>query len=209
MKESGAVTGQFKADAAELITPAPKAVPTNLSQSTSALPRFQQIKSPIEQETILKGRSIIRRYSINQEFVNAPLRSGKLSPTTKEEVDLAVAFLESLDSYVGTVQRGVHFNDEMIQELRKLVGGCFCDPAFLSTTKKPLKDLGGFRDRNCHFIIESKKKGKSIVRFVSKHKMREDEVLFPPGTNFRLTSIQEFPDKKYGRYVIHMEEIVP
>eukprot|EP00977_Amphora_coffeiformis_P013536 scaffold3576_cov170-Amphora_coffeaeformis.AAC.18 len=148
----------------------------------------------------------IKEYQNTQKGWNSPLRLRTRQQTFTDKVSLMVELLEELDSYKGTVLRGVNLPQCKIDELKELgPGEIYSDPAFLSTTMNG--NMGKFEARSCHFFITAKKKGKALCQ-VTILRRDEGEVLFPPNTKFLVTRIEEFPDNRHGRFVIHMEEIV-
>jgi hypothetical protein len=82
-----------------------------------------------------------------------------------------------LPEFRGDVFRGAQIDPELLGQYRN-VGSTIVEPAFISTSRSPSKAFSG----NARFYILSKS-GKAIDRW-SAHP--DEEVLFPPGTVFKI-----------------------
>ena len=145
----------------------------------------------------------IRGYSSGDyEKINAALRNPAANPKLvailKPYINLAVSGLEKLPDYPGTVYRGSKMTAEWVKKYEDAAkqGTLMSDPAFLSTSYSQTQ-AEVFRDQP---DAEAKKAGKIPVMYTiqSKHgkrieflsyKAREAEVLFKPGTNFRVLRV--------------------
>lgn len=142
---------------------------------------------PIEDRVALRIYTKIWPFSAwHSSAMNAALRSRspadlrRLAPLIKA----AASALRQLPPYTGRVYRGAPIPQEELKNYRK--GMVVTEPVFLSTTKSKLKarlfsQIGGVL-----FIIESKRLGKSLGRLALSPD--EEEVLFPPGAKFEVTS---------------------
>jgi len=99
--------------------------------------------------------------------------------------------------FKGIVRRDADFTAEQIEKLFPK-NGIFQDQAFLSSTRK----IGGEFSGNTKIEIKSSRG--VDVRSVSRHPT-EEEVLFPPGTKFKVISRET--DSKNGTFLIKIEEI--
>jgi hypothetical protein len=80
----------------------------------------------------------------------------------------------------------------------------YVQKSFLSTSKNPIHNLTNFKLKNCLFTIKSKT-GKYITRYVGSSFKEEQEDIFPPDTEFTITSITTDPQDS-ERFLIEMFE---
>ncbi|MBL9038797.1 MAG: hypothetical protein JNG84_09805 [Archangium sp.] len=117
----------------------------------------------------------------------------KLAPLIKT----AASGLNKLPSYVGTVYRGASLTPDKLA--RYLAGETIAEKAFLSTSTDKTTAFGG----NVLFVIDAKSNGKPVK--VLSQFARENEVLFGPGTEFKVLS-SAF-DATVGKHVIMLQEV--
>jgi hypothetical protein len=125
----------------------------------------------------------------------------------KKIVDDAKAGLAKLEAHVGTVYRGT--GQDLMDFYDIEPGQKFCDPAFFSTSKS--KEVAHqFAQADCPFggivfVVSSKKAGKFIGELASADVKKEEEVLFPPSTQFLITQVKETEE---GCFLVYMDEII-
>ncbi|WP_434581723.1 ADP-ribosyltransferase [Carbonactinospora thermoautotrophica] len=137
----------------------------------------------------------IKRYTWTEyQEINEPLRTGdmdRLAELTPEIRDV-VSGLDKLPDYKGTVYRGVQIDPGDLNDFlnRYEPGATIREPAFPSSDKE--RPFPG----NVQFVIESRH-GKDIS-FLQQH----EEVVFPPGTKFKVKTREFDPDT--GTWHIHL-----
>lgn len=146
-------------------------------------------------------RALIRQYTESgSDKINGILR---FSPSKRAEiaplVDSLDRALARLPNYQGVVYRGTAFNSVMDQQFQK--GKVVPDPAFVSATRDRAiaKEFG----LGASFVIRSRT-GKLIDRFSARPD--EQEVLFRPGTRFKVLSRVKTPE---GVEEIVLDEVGP
>ena len=144
------------------------------------------------------------------ETINKELRDGILSEKTVEKTAYIKAALDQLPSHKGVVYRGNH--SKVLEWHDFSVGSIFCDPAFLSTSLLEsvcdyFSTQEGSAGNGVLFVIKCKGKsaGKYISRYAIEEHQGEEEVLFPPGTKFRITKVEK--GKKVEICKVWMEEM--
>ena len=121
--------------------------------------------------------------------LNEALRSGSATKKQQQRIDAVVRAMSKprIRVYKGTVYRGAKLPPKIKKTLR--AGGTFTDPAFLSTSKEKGKAyFTPGRGRSILFVIESKT-GVDVTGD-SVHGLKEEEILFRPGTVFRIKSVE-------------------
>lgn len=124
---------------------------------------------------------------------------GKQKEDRDREISMAVAGLEAMPVYQGTVYRGTNFSGSEAKKYLKQykVGAEVTEPAFASTSKAGLhEDFEG----QVNFVIKSKT-GRSIAE--ASNVPSEDEVLFPPATRFKVLEQESYA----GVTTVYMEEV--
>jgi hypothetical protein len=148
-----------------------------------------------------KERSNIKWYSgCGFADINNELRTGAVSSKEQERIRFILKAMAKavLPVHRGTVYRGTNLSQPMMDDLRP--GATFCDPAFLSTTKLEAKAFRG----SVIFRIESK----SGVDISSMSRQKnEAEVLFRPGTMFKILSVTSVQDSSEVCLEVAMEEL--
>ncbi|MDB5064697.1 MAG: hypothetical protein JWM18_1131 [Chloroflexi bacterium] len=133
--------------------------------------------------------------------INSALRSGDSAAITRLQPYIAKiqAGLEHLPDHRGTVYRGTTLRPEVIGRFVEAArsGHPIVEDAFTSTTSDPSVAFSG----NTRFVIRSAhgKDVSPISVFGT-----EQEVLFPPGTKFRVLSVTE---SSAGDHVIMLREV--
>ena len=158
-------------------------------------------------------------YLINKEIRENGWESLSLTDSIKcESILVAMKALPLFTSDIYYVYRAIQVDSQEGALLFKNLMETdkpFVDPAFVSTTLRHIlsEDMQNFNDKNCYFAILSKT-GRHILQAMVINE-EELEVLFRPGTSFRILSFEDtMPDKEHGtgpdqkgRYRIVMEEI--
>lgn len=85
----------------------------------------------------------IRDYSVDgYQRLNKSLREGKVSAPTRKKIELLLSALAALPGYRGDVYRGVRITNG--NSLRRYKTGAIVkEPAFVSTSRSPLKAFSG------------------------------------------------------------------
>ncbi len=139
----------------------------------------------------------IRGYTNNDwAQLNMALRTGDAVELARlqEYLTRATSGLRQLPSYQGTVTRHVHFSVDMRAVYQE--GAIVTEQAFTSTMARG--GVAAQREGNTLMIIESLSgKNISLISRVA----GENEVLFMPGTRFRVTAVE------HGGVVIRMTEV--
>ena len=158
-------------------------------------------------------------YLINREIRENGWESLSLTDSIKcESILVAMKALPLFTSDIYYVYRAIQVDTQEGALLFKNLMETdkpFVDPAFVSTTLRHIlsEDMQNFNDKNCYFAILSKM-GRHILQAMVINE-EELEVLFRPGTHFRILSFEDtMPDKEHGtgpdqkgRYRIVMKEI--
>jgi hypothetical protein len=120
--------------------------------------------------------------------------------------DAAMHGLHKLPAWTGTVKRGVTLNTSEVSQLKMFYrpGAVVEEKQFTSTANA---ETGGNFSGNVMYTIRSKT-GRD-VKSISSHK-GENEILFMPGTKFRVVSVKE-TEARSGYYNkrldIELEEV--
>lgn len=129
--------------------------------------------------------------------VNAQLWQNQTTPEVKVIVEALRSGLAKLSPFIGWVHRDAQLPEA---EIAKHVKGA--EREYLAFTSTSLRK--GFNNsRSVHLLIHSKR-GRLVVPFVQNQQLWEVEVLFLPGSRFRVLDKNVGPD---GRTNIIMEEI--
>lgn len=144
----------------------------------------------------------IRAYTSNlYKEINPALRAGNVgewSGLTDEAASGMSKLSKNGYGFDGIVRRDAYFTDAEIAKIFGSPGGTFSDKAFLSTTS----ELNGVFPGNTSIYIN----GSSGVRVAALSEYAtEAEVLFSPGTNFRVIDISKGAS---GNTIVRLEEIV-
>lgn len=111
--------------------------------------------------------------------------------------------LDKLPNYESVVYRGGDFAPNILNQYITAFtkGSILTEKAFMSTSKHAGTALGG----NTQFVIQSKtgKQVEKIMEHSSQGGASEGEVLFKPGTRFRVTGVKQ----QSGRTFISMEQV--
>lgn len=171
-------------------------VPTGQVQAVNAKQRAAGLPELTAEEV-----AAVRAYTGNTyRALNTALRGGKYSsdPHLQAYVDAAQHGLAKMPKYVGLSSRGMSFSESqlkaMLSTYRK--GAVVEDSAFVSSSYGEQAAFGG--------NVFMKIKGKTGVN-VSQYSQYqgEREVLFMPGTQFRVDEITQIN----GKYIIEMTEV--
>jgi hypothetical protein len=133
--------------------------------------------------------------------INGSLRQNEFTESAQDRVVAVVRALAKMPKHQkGKVYRGT---DMPSDDTRFVVGGEFQDSAFLSTSKTRKRAF----DKPYLFIIHKSSTGVDIMK--QSVKRSEQEVLFPPGTRFLITSVKtEMGEDNSGwKTIVEMEEI--
>ncbi len=145
-----------------------------------------------------KDRKAIADYTgIEYRRLNDTLRTGtlqQLEGVADNASDLSEA-LRKLPDYEGTVQRGGHVPESIVDRYRE--GEVVVENGYTSATTDPEKEFGG----NALWVIESKH-GRDISELSGMPEERE--LLFDHFSSFRVLSKERDPD--LDRWIIYMEE---
>ncbi len=122
-------------------------------------------------------------------------------PLLENIIYSAASGLNKLDKFEGTVYRTENLNVSMLKAIRETlkVGNIVLEEVFLSTTR--LANLGFAKPSsgvNISYAIQSKT-GRSVVSLSAFQS--EDEVLFAPGTAFRVLSYSEEVTQKPNSFL--------
>lgn len=134
---------------------------------------------------------LLRGQALDEEDLE---RFGNTEKTIKQHIELADRALKQLPPYEGTVYRSTTLPPEILASYKP--GAVVTEHAFTSTSY----DKNGAFNGNHKFVIASKTGRK--VDNVSLFK-KEKEVLFSPGTQYRVLKVQN----KRGGKIIYMEEV--
>lgn len=152
----------------------------------------------------------VQQYSSEDfEEFNEMLRDDEAAPLGQKELRIkgVASALAQLPPFEGTVVRGARLGSATIAKYEP--GQDITERAFTSTTvaadAEPLTMKADAQRGRVRFVIESRKLGKDISEL--SHFEREREVLFPPGTTFRVQS-KAF-DEVSGLTTIRMTERLP
>lgn len=168
------------------------------AETSSVLPKapaFETLEYPLKKALVKLPSADLKliRHYMKDRSINKKLRNGDLSP--KDELFAAnlSTIIQKLPDARGLVARGASHTKEWIAA--KKPGNTYVDYAFFSATRKGVKEMpNNYKTLNTHFSIVSKT-GKYIGRFAKCETTKdEDEVLFFPGTKFRIVSVEPFPD---------------
>jgi hypothetical protein len=149
-----------------------------------------------------KERSAVRQYTAcAYTKINGQLRKGTgFSREVKTQVRLILSAMRKRPVHRDTVYRGSVLPQSVMDELHP--GATFCDRGFMSTTKIE-KVAFISMEGSVKFVIESKT-GVDISSISSlKH---EAEVLFRPGTKFKILSVVADPSG-WAALVVTMKEL--
>ena len=121
------------------------------------------------------------------ERMNHQLRDHELTAPMARKVATLIAALDRLPPFRGDVYRGTTIPDPRVLEKYRAVGSEVVEDAFVSSSRSALKMYIG----NVFFLIESKQ-GRDISRWSANPE--EEEVLFRPGTRFKVLAFEERED---------------
>ncbi|WP_275952242.1 ADP-ribosyltransferase [Mycobacterium heckeshornense] len=156
---------------------------------------------PIETDTLTPDdRSALADYTgTGYAELNSALRSDTVDAAQQARIDALNRALEKLPTYDGPVVRGTNLPPEVLARYQP--GEVVTESAFTSTTTNPAVALSPAFAGNVEFRILS-----STGRDVSSFSMfpDEQEILFPPGTNFYV--VNRTVDPVTGRTIIEMIE---
>jgi hypothetical protein len=157
------------------------------------------------------GRGAITSYGDSNEFVaaNLALRTGQwpeYMPSRVAEIkqfidDLKKA-LSALPEYQGVVYRSARIKDPAILKLLRTKDAVYTDKGFLSSSRSSAvaaKNFPSSGDQGVFMVIRSRS-GRSIEGLLQND---EQEVLFSPNSQFRVTSTTPRPD---GSIVVYLDE---
>jgi hypothetical protein len=134
--------------------------------------------------------------------INGSLRQNEFTESAQGRVVAVVRALAKMPKHQkGKVYRGT---DMPSDDTRFVVGGEFQDSAFLSTSKTRKRAF----DKPYLFIIHKSYTGVDIMK--QSVKRSEQEVLFPPGTRFLITSVKTErgdEDNSGWKTIVEMEEM--
>ena len=117
-------------------------------------------------------------------------------------------FCDICPDYVGTVYRHIGFSQYGTTGLKKArnildwfkdnQGGMFSNKTFWSTSNNAKLEYGGIGELNIDFKIKSKTGTvlNGLNKIIGKNGIREDEILFPPDTQFKITKTKEIKKTK-------------
>jgi hypothetical protein len=164
------------------------------------------LKPPLYSHSLLEAVSY---YSIWYDKINTPLRKGQLpkGEALKFYKSLTSVDFENLISAVGVVFRGVNLPRLVYQGLER--SKSFKDLAIMSASLRPvgakayIENCVSSPANECVFMILNSKRSKYISYLSDLPK--EEEVLFRPGTNFRVKRIL----KELGRgfVIVYLDEL--
>ncbi|UYA98755.1 hypothetical protein P9A53_gp11 [Xanthomonas phage vB_Xar_IVIA-DoCa6] len=171
-------------------------VPNSVTESINAKQRAAGLP-----ELTMEEAAAIRAYTGNTyRALNGALRGGKYSsdPHLQAYVDAAQHGMAKMPKYKGLSSRGMSFNETqlkaMLSTYRK--GAVVEDAAFVSSSYGEQAAFGG----NVFMKINGKT-GVNVSQY--SQYQGEREVLFMPGTQFRVDDIQQIN----GKYIISMTEV--
>ena len=135
------------------------------------------------------------------QAINVALRTGDPAELARLDpyIKAATEGLSQLPSYTGTVWRGAALTDSIVANYA--TEQVLTERAFLSTSA----DIKGyFSHHNTEFVIQSNGGGKDVsaVSFLPEQK----EVLFPPGTLFKVLGV-ELKSMTTGKNIIYLNEL--
>jgi hypothetical protein len=133
--------------------------------------------------------------------INGSLRKNEFTESAQDRVVAVVRALDKMPKHQkGKVYRGTYLPTD---DTRFVVGGEFQDSAFLSTSKSREQAF----DKPYLFIIHKSWTGVDIMKQTVLR--REQEVLFPPGTRFLITSVKTEmgKDNSGWKTIVEMEEM--
>lgn len=163
-----------------------------------------EIKSKIPPPKLEEAVALRVYTSDEYSGMNAALRKGRHEDMDEDQrkylessIKLATAGLEQMPSYTGTVHRAAELPLEVIQKYK--TGETIVERGFTSTSssKSAISDFETFA--NVSYVIDSTK-GKSVKK-LSEH-AEEEEILYPPGTQFKILNVEE----NNGKYTVYMRD---
>lgn len=147
-------------------------------------------------------------------YLNRTLRRARKGPITP----LLQLFQEGLEMelkaaprWSGPVYRGIAFKSLSDIENLPAVGKVYSDPAFLSTSKSIIRAksyMSSMAGEHRVLMVFQVQDAPDISGF--RVAFRDEEVLFPPGTSFKVMEVKKVPAPKRGQlsYIeIHLEQI--
>lgn len=138
--------------------------------------------------------------SVNEALKSkSPADLARLDPLIKS----ASSALNQLPPYTGTVYRGIKASDYPAGFLDKYVEGAVNSEGTFHSTAKSEQEARTLRKADTLFVINSRGGGKDIENI--SQSSAETEVLFPPGTNFRVLKREIEPGT--GVTVIYLDEV--
>jgi uncharacterized protein YukE len=172
-----------------------------LSEARALKTNPQLAHIPDDELAAVRGYTTDEGAVADYRRINSALRSGDAGAIRQLQpyIDKIQAGLAHLPDHQGTVYRGTFLKPEVIDSFREAArtGNPTVEKAFTSTTTKPQAAFAG----NTTFSIWSEH-GKDVSPISVFG--NEQEVLFPPGTRFRVLSVTESAG---GEHVIMLREV--
>lgn len=166
-----------------------------------SMENLKQINDPFLREDIRLFSAVASYCGNDNEEINWALRNGTpLQDKQASFVETACAALKRLPDHAGIVARGVDLTpDKLNQCLEKYQPGqTITEPTFLSTSATSTEHFYG----NALFVINSRH-GKNVSELSGNFQTDGKEVLFPPGTQFKVVERQQVGEQT----VIFMDEV--
>ena len=166
---------------------------------------IEQIKkNHPELESIPTELLVAARGYTSKDFraINQALRAPDQGLARSVYIQAAIKGVSQLPPYTGTVFRGVQLRQALLESrlAKYVVGDVVTEPAFTSMSAA----IEGQWSGNTEFIIQSNGGGRDISAIANFPK--EKEVVFPPGTRFKIVGIQ-MRNQPYGKTIIYMSQV--
>ena len=192
--------------------------------------KLSAVKRPIEETVSASSGSVKKRRLTSQErkegkcvtdfickgsdSINWPLRFGNITdPKVSEQHRKMIEIIKGLPVWQGECYRAVDLldvNPRLVNYLKSKKGS-YSDQGWMSCSSVSFDDqeTQQFKGRDTRFIIHSKT-GRDISMFAKKNFENEHEIIFLPGTMFKVVRFAEEKDgDKVVRVVIELEEVDP
>jgi ADP-ribosyltransferase exoenzyme len=192
----------------EGVTSVNPSIPVNIfdKRFIATLPKENQMEVKSKAQ---KSKKAIKSYVKGSADINEGIWTGSMTGEHADKRDLILYGLQNMPPFEGTVYRAVEFgNEEFTNKLiehRKVVGSIHKEHGFCSTSKVAFDEqaVSQFKCRRLRYVITSKT-GRDLEGLygTSDSQQEEREVLFAPGTEFKVTKYETIDDK----HIFYMEE---